>query len=402
MALEGISNLDVGLQLDAGDRLRVSQSTVLGDYKQDADTIPFLFNEKQVGGFPSTWDVTRGAAVMSVSSGQKIVRQSKMWHPYLSGQSHLGEMTFSRFAPETGVVKRIGYFDSTTVSPFATGLDGFFLESSNGIVTFQVWKNGSLKISIPQSSWTDPLDGSGPSEMNIDWDNFNVWLWSFLYLGGTGIAFGFKNGYRAVPVHVFDHANLYPSTIFNSPNKPLRYEIEGVSGAGTMDHVCCAVQTEGSLNNIGFPGSVNQANVQSDANVVGTAYALCGLRLKQAQRQKGILLTSGSALGATNDQFLIDIRLNPTVAGSWSGSWTDKTNYAVQENVGAGADETVTGGTILWSNYASANSSGQVNADNSYRIGSTIDGVMDEVVLCVIPLGSNLDIYGSLNFRQLA
>ncbi|MCL5460010.1 hypothetical protein M3M33_15345, partial [Loigolactobacillus coryniformis] len=60
-------------------------------------------------------------------------------------------------------------------------------KSTADVYSLQVWRNGSNTIDIPRSTWYDKLDGTGPSGMTINFANFNVYAFDFLYLGGTAL-----------------------------------------------------------------------------------------------------------------------------------------------------------------------------------------------------------------------
>ena len=85
---------------------------------------------------------------------------------------------------------------------------------------------------------------------------------------------------------------------------------------------------------------------------------------------------------------------------SGSVTYTDINNYAVSYGLGATANTITTDGTILFSGSGAQASATQFILDNAKRLGSAIDGTLDEIVIAVKPLTSNLDIYRTLNFRQ--
>jgi hypothetical protein len=62
---------------------------------------------------------------------------------------------------------------------------------------------------------------------------------------------------------------------------------------------------------------------------------------------------------------------------------------------------TVSGGSLLSSGYGSSSSAIREKIESALRLGMTIDGTLDTVVLSVQPLSSNLDILGSITWREL-
>ena len=97
---------------------------------------------------------------------------------------------------------------------------------------------------------------------------------------------------------------------------------------------------------------------------------------------------------------LIEVWLNPTVAGTFT--YASVTNSSAQVAIGAVAGtNTVTGGTLLASNYGTSQDVVVSTIQNAIRLGSTIDGSLDTLVITANPLTSNLDVLGSINWREL-
>ena len=127
-------------------------------------------------------------------------------------------------------------------------------------------------------------------------------------------------------------------------------------------------------------------------------YAVVGLRLKTTHLDTTVVPISMTMLAETQDAYEWSVYLNPTVAGTFT--YADETNSAVQTAKGATAN-TVTGGILVASGYASTASGTAAVVDSPLRLGAAIDGTRDELVLCVRTLGSNSDIQGSLTWREL-
>jgi hypothetical protein len=168
-----------------------------------------------------------------------------------------------------------------------------------------------------------------------------------------------------------------------------------------MNYICSSVSTEGDIDPVGKVISANIDDDHVNANSVGTRYAVLGLRLKSANLATLVDVLGTSTLAATADDWLWEIRVNPTVAGTFT--YNGITDSAIEYAKGATAN-TVTGGTLLASGYGAGTNNGgalQSGIENALRIGSAIDGTVDEIVLSVMPLSANLDIYGTLTWREL-
>jgi hypothetical protein len=379
-----------GTNYDASGRSRVSQLLTLGDYKAINDQLPLFYDTQGTG--THTYTKTNSYFNMSVTAGQWLVKQSKMFHNYASGKSQLVEMTFINFMPEDDVTKRVGYYSSNSVSPYDAEYDGIYLESSAGTVKLKIDRLGVNIATIEQANWLDPMDGTGPSKINIDWANFNVGVIDFLWLGGTSIRLFFFTEGRLALAHTYIHSNRNAFTVIQSPNQPVRSEIRSTGGTGTFIHVCCQVSSEGSVGDAGLILSTNNGNTHLDANTVGTRYALLGFRLKSAYRNVSINPISLRLFSLTADRFLWEIRMNPVVAGTFT--YADVTNSAAQTAWGTTAN-TVSGGTLVDSGLAAQQTTIDAVVSSALRLGSTLGGVMDQYVLTVMPFTANMDILGT-------
>jgi hypothetical protein len=209
------------------------------------------------------------------------------------------------------------------------------------------------------------------------------------------------------PVHKFKNANNQSDVYMKSPNQPMRYEIRQTgAGSGALKHICCTVGSEGSLNEVGAIQSVNLGSAFINANTVANTYALIGIRLQTAKVGTAVDILTLGAVALTTSNFLWKVILNPTVAGTFT--YSDVTNSSVQvalgDTVGNPSENTITGGTLLSSGYqiSTAQSRGIISKDivNAIRLGMSIAGVQDTIVLCVQPLDTNADISASIEWRE--
>lgn len=408
-----IREINIGKEnLDAANRVRVSQLTSLGDYKQNNDNQPLFFSEEKIGTASAVYSSLEGGVIMSVdSTSDKVVRQTKMWHPYFAGKSQLFEVTGTDMHPQSGVTKRMGYFSSSTSTPFSSNLDGIFLETTDGGEhTFNVYKSGTQVLSVAQSDWNvDKLDGNGVSGITMSGDNwrrFIVFGADFLYLGGTSVAFGFFFNRKLNICHVYNHAmvnNIIQAPMITSPNQPLRWEIESLENGtqGIFNHICGQVSTEGSVNKIGISRSVDTGQESIATNSTSLTYAIIGIRLASLYRNVTVVPTSISVLGTTNaDAFKWSLILNPTVAGVFTYNQLGSAGESSIEFARGLSTNTVTGGIVLSSGYSYSRVGQFVVEDPSLRIGSTISGVIDSLVLCISPVTPNIDCLGAIGFEE--
>ena len=374
--------------------LRVGQVTTLGDYKQLRGKDTLLLNEAIGGAATSVYEELHGGVKMSVTgAGDYVVRETKQVHNYVSGNPHIFEQTTIDLTPVAGVVKQMGYFSSSAVAPYDAGLDGFCLETDDTTVLLKVYKQGTAVFSAAQATWDDPLNGSGASGVTIDPSAFNVLIGEFLYLGGTVFRAGMIVGSKIAWFHTFKNSNERPSTFVGSPTQPLRWSIRSTGGAASMYQICGKVGSVGSVDTTGLVTGHNNGATFINANVLGVAYALLGVR---ANTRKITIRPVGiGGMTATNSQFLLELRLNPTVAGVFN--YVDQGEGYDEVKGAADGSNTAVGGRVLGCMYVTGKGADDIPLDNLLRPGCTLAGVHDELVLCVIPLGTNLDVFGSMH-----
>ena len=391
------SNLNYEGQLDAGNRLRVSQITTHLDIKQIHDNQPLYYDRVNIGGATQLYVNADGGSLMSVTSNlDAAICKTKMSSPYYAGKGQFIEITFSGMDNQTDVVKRSGYFSSNTSTPYDSNKDGVWFEADGTDYRVRIQKNGTDILNKPQSEWNEDVYAGH------DFGSFNVLVVQFLYLGGSAVRFGFLTNGFIKWAHTYVHAGIVDSTFVISPQQPVRFEIRSTGGSGSFTQNCCQVASEGTVDEIGRQISFDLESNTINANVVGNHYALIGFRLKAAYRDVRVDILSASMLSTTNDDVHWHIRLNPDVAGTFE--YVDVENSALQVAIGdtSGNPSTnlVTNGTHATAGYFTGNSDKDIFLRSNVRVGSNIDGTMDEYVLAITPMTNNLDITGALNLQE--
>jgi len=387
--------------IDPFDRLRVSTPYTIFDSKQLHDSQPLFWDEETSAG-PSTHIAVDACTRMAVSAtpGEYAVRQTKQRFNYQPGKGSLILLTYYGEQVD-GIRKRLGIFDGTSAD-YLIPNNGIFFET-DGTLSWNICKNGTITESVSQSNWNvDKLDGTGVSGVTYNANSAQIALIDFEWLGVGRVRVGFVIDGIIRYVHYFNHANdtSFDSVYMSTPNLPLRYSIENLTGEydDTFDHICSTVISEGGLEETGILRSIDNGSTHLNADVVGTTYALLGIKLKALYNDITVTPKKISLLSLTNDGFKWSLKLNPVVAGTFT--YSDLTYSAVQYAIGVTAN-TVTGGLDISSGYVSVASGVTEDLTTALRMGSTISGSIDSLVLCVTPLSANADILGSLTFREL-
>ena len=403
-------NLKVALQeygdtpsIDPFDRLRVSEPFTIFDSKQLHDKQPLFWDESLGGSATSVHSSVNADVTMSVtaSASDFVIRQTKQRFNYQPGKGQLILITFLA-TTETGVKKRIGLFDGTGAN-YLTPNNGVFFENDEGTLSFNIAKNGSTTQSITQANWNyDKLDGTGYSGITLDISATQIAIIDYEWLGVGRIRCGFVIDGIIRYCHYFNHANdsTYTSVYTSTPNLPLRYDVQSDgTGAGSLNHICSTVMSEGGVEKTGILRS--SENSTAFVTSYGTSkYALIGIRLKSAYKDISVIPESVNVVLGSSDSFKWELHLNPTVAGTFT--YNDKTNSAVQEAQGVVANTITSDGLILASGGGSTTARGaESTLQTALRIGTTIAGVQDTLVLAIRPFSTNLSVWACMNYREL-
>ena len=385
---------------DAFGRLRTSNPETLFDSKQIFDNAPNFWDDAEQSGGSTT--STHSADTASTTLGVALntagnrVRQTYQSFNYQPGKSQLIFMTFvlDESGGGTGITRYVGQFNSD---------NGLFLKDDEGTYKFvrRTHVTGSpVDNEVAQSSWNiDTMDGTGPSGITIDFTKTQILVIDYEWLGVGRARMGFNIDGVTYYAHSFNNANNLDEVYMSTPNLPLRYEIDndGTGAASGLKTICCSVQSEGGEQQLGILRHKDSGSVGSLSS--GTTYAMIGIRLKSAYIGLDVFLENLSLLATTtNDQAHWELKLNPTVDGTFT--YSGQTNSGVEIATGANTN-TVTLGTDIDGGYFSTALPISPTIPNARRLGAAIDGTVDEIVLTCTPITNNITVEASLTWREL-
>lgn len=385
--------------LDAFGRLRTSEITTQIDLKQIDDGLPLFIDIYNFSASVVHDLLDASTTITTTDAGDYVIAQTFQRFSYQSGKSQQIFMTFSDFAPVDGVVKRFGYFSSAIDAPFAELLDGLFLESSNGVITANIYKSGTLIEKTAQVAWRlDKMDGTGFSGFNIDWSKSQIFQLDFEWLGTGRVRWCLIVDGLIIPFHTSNHANNIAGVYMTSPNQPLRWEIRqtGATG-GSFKYMCSTVGSEGSLNQLGKILCINDNNIPLTADDSALRYCAIAIRLKNTSLASLIDIVNIALFSSANSTIMYELVLNPVISGTVN--YATVTNSAVETFIGD-VTNTVTGGTILDTGFVEARASDRIDAQNAIRIGTSITGIPDVLALIVRPLSNSATVHRSISWRE--
>ncbi len=402
--------------IDAFARQRFSEPHTIYDSKQiwndpgiadSAENYPLFWDNQEVSGSGTAtlYNNNRASTTLSVSAFEagKRVRQSKEAFNYQTGKGQFIVFTFVDMQTGPGITKDMGLLNDD---------NGVFIRSKDGVksvVTRSFTSGAPVDTVFEQEVWnTDKLNGKGgddnPSGLNLNLAMSQIPFIDFEWLGTGRVRFGWFMDGIPIYCHRVNNANNLDVVYMSSPNLPFRATIEndGTGGAASLETLCVSVISEGGVQPSGTDRGNDTGVIIINTNVVGTTYALVGIRLKDAYlsadvRETGFTLLERSAPASP---FLWKVHLNPTLTTGLT--FADEPNSAVQFGIGIVTGDVITAdGTILRCGYASsALEFAEADLQNALRLGSFIDDTPDEIVLSTTPITQNQDFLASINWRE--
>lgn len=385
---------------DISGQVGVGTPTPLGDYRFTYNLNTRYFNTKTNGTGAITHDTTNKSARIEVSANNDwAIISTYQSHPYYAGFPIGFEFTTINFQAETGVEKFVVYGDRTFSA--YTGLDGIQLIARDGTHYIEIWNAGTKLAEYPRSGWADPMDGTGPSKINLGtFSTFCVFSIQWLWLGGAGVAlFAYANG-RKYLMAIIPWSYTKSTIIISNPQKPLQAGMKSTGGSGHFNFICSTVKTLGTPSTeVGETRSISGGATPITLAGSPNNTALIGLRLKSSFRNANLEPISLSLIpGTSNDIFRWKLILNPTVAGTFNYSNAvadDSFEYAI-----GATTNTVTGGTEILAGESFSGIPFYQIIKTTRLLGFSLSGVADTLILCAQPLTSGVSINASMNIKQ--
>jgi hypothetical protein len=266
-----ILETDLGKYEDAFGRLRISDQYTLGDYKhvyfaddtyldivQNGATVTHIQNESSV------------QLQVTTTPGSSAIHQTRLYHHYQPGKSQHFKSSFVFGSPVEGLIRRSGVFDD---------IEGIYLEMNNDQFSWTI-VNPNYTQTVVRSEWLDPLDGSGPSGVDLDFSKMQLLALDFQWLGVGRVRCGFvHDGVFILTVNFF-HSNNFPSPFLRNPSLPVRCQLISEGGSGTMKQICATVVSEGGYSEVGRDFDATTGHVGRSCPVAGQRYPILAVRLK--------------------------------------------------------------------------------------------------------------------------
>lgn len=398
---------EINANLDAFGRRRVSFPASIFDSKQVYDEQPLLFSNFTANGGSVTYVQSKAASevVSGLNPAGRALRQTKRYLNYQPGKSQLALITFNGNGFVENSTKRVGYFDND---------NGIFLQMEGSGPSVVVRSNTSgapVDNVVPQASWNlDKLDGTGPSGVTLDLTKAQILVIDFEWLGTGTVRIGFDIGQLVIYCHYFEQANINNGVYMQTPNLPVRWEVENTGVppvVSLLESICCSVQSEGGLSPLSTLRSADRG-LTAKTGVSTTLVPLIAIRLKATNNRETVFPFEGVATTTSSEDFRWTLLINPT--GLSGGAWIPVPNSPVEYNITQTG--TPAGGTQISSGYSVSGGPGASSSppvareggleNNVLALASDYAGVSDILVLAAQTLTApaSADFYASITWLE--
>lgn len=393
-----------GLAYDAFGRLRVGTPQTIFDSKLTHDNAPLFWTEGHISGsgISSSYLTNKASVRLTSSAGTAGVyaRQTIMRFNYQPGKSQRILLTgvLQSSGGGTGVTSRFGYFDDN---------NGVFFQLKDGVFGVGVRSNATgtpVDTIVTSNNFNGDqipeANGIALDDLSIDFTKTQIFGISFEWLGVGSVIFSVFQDAKEYILHVQHHANSLAEVYMSMPNLPVRYELGVTAEAvqSSIDAICSTVISEGGTQDTGINRYASTGGTHLTASTADTLYAVGGMRLRSTHLDVSVSIVNISILCETGGDFEWQWLLNPTVAGTFT--YSGLTNSALELAYGVTAN-TITGGTALAGGFGSARIAELYELPNALRLGATVAGTADTLVLGVRPLANNQNIQAGITWREL-
>lgn len=240
----GAVSTGAAAERDAFGRFRVSGPNNLfsGKNELDAALYPDKWTQFVVGTGTHIHLPNESAVSHTVTALGDVSEQSSAWYiPYEPGISQLALLTGILNHGTATAQSDIGLFDVNDGVMFRCPISGVEEVVIRGSMTGLPVENV-----ISRTAWTDKLDGTGASGLNIDFTKTQILVIDYEWLGVGVVRFGVSIGNSITYFHSVDHANSITTVYMKSGTLPVSYRIQAIAaGAASIKQICATVVAEG-------------------------------------------------------------------------------------------------------------------------------------------------------------
>jgi hypothetical protein len=377
--------------MDAFGRQRVSQPFTLFDSMLRYTKRTDLWDERTVGSGSTSYLINESSLALTTTtaSGDSALRRSRRRFPYQPGKSLSILASFVGNTPIAGLIQEVGYFDDK---------NGIILRANGNVIEFAVrsFVSGTVQeVVAVQSEWN--LD----TFSDFDFTKANIFATDLEWLGVGRVRVGFVIDGEIKYCHEFNHANNINSVYMTSAILPVSYRIANsstIASPASFKQICTNVASEGGYQPAG-PIYVAGRGV-SGFTSISSETMVSAIRMASGRTDNVIIPAqvdvSVGGNPAANMVAQWQLRLNPTISGTWLPSTNGRGNV---ETMSYG---TFSGGTVVGAGLVSSRGAIEFTPEGglALALGQDIHG-NSEVLVLTIQCSSSEDATGLIGWNEL-
>lgn len=382
-------------------RLRTSQFRNIADYRF---TSPIARDRQWVtqvtGTGTDVYDPNTNSRTLSVTDAGvgSVILQSAVRYTSIPPYPIIQWFEFKDFfaLPGAGFTKRVGAYDDNT---------GIYVQvAGTAEPAFVIFNNlAGINITIPQSEWDNPFDGTGEYELVANADAVSQYTVEYSWAAGYA-RFGVNVEGIPYVLHTEYFGNIQANPPTAYPSLPLRFEIIGDGTEnGSITVYSAAVQEDASAQSRGIIRSVDRGR-NTEIAVNASYHSIIGIRSVAGAIEAAINLRKFSLVCSTggNIHYVLVYDPVPDAALTWSPLPDSPIEFTTPPS---STEFTYDIENVIVSGYFSNNSDGIVDdiTDNLLTLGQNVDGSpANEIHLLAAnaTAGGDESVIGGLQFIQ--
>lgn len=364
------------------------------------------------GNGTSVYNYLSSSYSLSVISGQRKVKQTKIYVPFRPGNSCV--ITMCGILVDVivdNLISRIGLFDdhSDKLSPSGNdiGGDGHFFQLIGSQLSV-VQRNSIIDspyqtdVVINQTNWNlDKLDGTGASGFILDPTKTNIYAIKKNYQGVGNVLFGIKYKDNFIWAHEITNENILTTTYMKRDVLPVRFEIDAsnaTSSGSILTQINAAIFYNNPYSLMGRKFSISNCFNRKLVDTYLTP--ILSIRLNNRNIRGIIDILDINCICESSNNSLISIVSNGSLTdASWSN--VNSSSYVDYDT----SSTNISNGTILYSFYLSGSNSSKLSmtsdTTNIAYLTSFINGTSDVLSICAQLSADSANVCATINYQEL-
>lgn len=395
---------------DAFDRLRVSNVKTLMDITHTFDNGLLIEDENFTLTATSEYNQNQSCQITTINNlFDYVIRQSRKFCVYQPGKSLLIKFSCVLNAAPGGN----SYYSICNVGYYNESNGYFFRYRKNKIeIVYRTKATGEVvnKV-IEQSKWNLNTLSSMSNGYILNPSRVQIYFIDLQWLGVGRVRMGVVHNGKYIFCHEFLHDNILDKVYISNANLPIRHEmgtinsnISGTNYKAQCKLICSSIISEGGYNPVGITFSASRDITPKQISNI--EIPLISIQLKSTRNRTNIIPTNINLFNTGNSLSIYYVRLfraptNPLTNPTWISVHP---NSAIEYDINS-TNINITNSINVAQGYFIGKSDFQTNINDIFsefvQLTSNIDGISDILVISAKSIGTNQDIFASIQWKEI-